>query len=215
MKLKWKKVLRDPGFWLLLGVNVFLIYEYEIKPSLFITLLFIYWSQSVLPGLFNFVDMLTSKRVDVSHFADGDKIKNARAFTIRTAFFFLFHYGFFHIAYFIFICVKKGASPIDWGIYQKVIIIFIILQLFTFIQHKVQNKKVSADIGKMMAMPYLRIIPMHLCILIPAFLNITAYTVFLVLKVLCDMIAYAVTTNYSTKNDTAANMTAINMDSTL
>lgn len=103
--LKLKKTLLDPSFWILLVANIYLVYKYEQNPGIFTTIIWLYWSQSVLYGLFNFVDILTVKQVeqtdplspDLSGTLVGGK-GNIRAFT---AWIFLFHYGFFHLVYFI------------------------------------------------------------------------------------------------------------------
>lgn len=216
--LKLKKTSRDPSFWILLVANIYLVYKYEQNPGIFTTIIWLYWSQSVLYGLFNFVDILTVKQVeqtdplspDLSGTLVGGK-GNIRAFT---AWIFLFHYGFFHLVYFIFLSSMKNAGPFDWVLFKYYIIIFLVFQLINFVQHKMYNNRTRGDIGKMFITPYLRIIPMHLCILVPAFLNITNLTVFLVLKVITDVLMYLLT-NIPYQKDSTAEITALNIRSTI
>jgi hypothetical protein len=62
MKLKWWKILIDPAFWVLLGVNVYLVYKYEQRPEIFTTLIWLYWSQSILYGLFCYFEIRSSNK---------------------------------------------------------------------------------------------------------------------------------------------------------
>ena len=208
--MKLKRALTDPTFWILLGVNVALVYSYEQNPGIFTTLIWLYWWQSVLYGIFTFLDILTTRSVAVG----GVKVeeKNDKGASI-SAWFFLFHYGFFHLVYFIFLSTMEKTGPFEMEFFKKFLIIFVVFQVFSFIQHKIQNRKTPPDFGKMIATPYIRIIPMHLCILLPAFIGVSNLTVFLVLKVACDVIMYVATTRYYNKNEVSANAAMMNIDS--
>lgn len=215
MKLKWSRIIADPSFWILLAVNVYLVYQYELNPAIFTTLIWLYWSQSVLYGTFNFLDMLTTGKVDRRSLVDVDAKTSDRTISTGYAWFFLMHYGFFHLVYFIFISTMTKLADFDWQFFYRYLGIFAAFQLFSFIQHKIQNRKQPADIGKMMALPYLRIVPMHLCILIPAFLHVASLTIFLVCKVICDMLSYVVANSFLSREQAMANTATINMDSGL
>jgi hypothetical protein len=216
--VKLKKVLIDPSFWILLLANVYLVYKYEQNPAVFTTLIWLYWSQSVLYGLFNFVDILTVREVEIpgqpALDLSGTLVGGKGSIKAATAWIFLFHYGFFHLVYFIFLFTMKSTGPFDWVLFKYYIVVFLAFQLINFIQHKIYNKRSKADIGKMFSTPYLRIIPMHLCILIPAFLHITNLTIFLVLKVITDVLMYLVTSSPYKRNP-MAEITALNIKSTI
>ena len=68
-----------------------------------------------------------------------------------------------------------------------------------------RRKKTMADqkenVGKMFFIPYLRIIPMHLMILLPAFLDIGVSLVFLILKTVADIGMYIATSGMRTPNE--------------
>jgi len=214
--MNWRKVLTDPSFWILLGVNVWMLYSFEHNPQIFTTLIWLYWTQSVLYGLFNFLDMETVRKADMS----GMDIKPLKDMSgkqaARTAgWFFLVHYGGFHFAYFIYLLITKHSGPFDWDMYKKVIAAFLVFQVINFVQHKIQDRTRSANIGRMFAIPYLRIVPMHLCILLPAFFHWTNLTVFLVLKIITDMIMYVITNSYYKKDITVADATSVNLESTI
>jgi mannose/fructose/N-acetylgalactosamine-specific phosphotransferase system component IIC len=74
-------------------------------------------------------------------------------------------------------------SLFDWPFFKYYLGIFFVSLAVNFIGHKIQKRTMGDNLGKIMLLPYLRIIPMHLCILVPAFFSITRLTVFLVLKV--------------------------------
>ncbi len=198
--MRRKKVLTDPGFLVLIGINAYLVYHYYHHPEIFTTLIWLYWSQSVLMGVFTFFDMLTVQKVrtDPANPA-GALFKQDQAATKETtsnrpsAFFFLFHYGFFHVVYLVFISTMKRTGPFQWEFFKYFILAFLIGQIFTFIQHKVAQRQAKTDMGAMFFIPYLRIIPMHLTIILPSFLGIGNMGIFLILKSAADIVMYIAT----------------------
>ena len=189
-----RKLLLDTGFWSLLGWNIFLIYYQLHHPDEFKTILWIYWAQSVLIGLFNFLDILTlQKVVPGSWKEEGKKVSDIRAKGCA-AFFFLFHYGFFHLVYIIFLfAFVKTTGQFDFNFFVLSVLIFFFTLLVSFIQRKTIYAKVPGNVGYMFLLPYLRIVPMHLTILLPAFIGVSAVTVFIVLKTIMDVLLYIIT----------------------
>lgn len=208
--MKRRPLFTDPGFWLLIGVNVYLVYHYYQHPEIFTTLIWLYWAQSVLLGIFNFFDMITTKRLIPLKNSEPNALE---ALTVQNpevtveskgepgysksnigmALFFAFHYGFFHIVYMVFIATMKRSGPFQWEFFKYFLIAFFVGQVITFIQHKIRQRTMSANMGAMFFIPYIRIVPMHLTILLPAFLGISNMGIFLILKSLADVIMYAVT----------------------
>src|SRR5512138_2288391 len=90
-----QKILRDPSLWALTGLNIFFIYEVKDDPKQYTTVIWLYWLQSVLIGLFNFIDMLTikTKNIDVSNMTFNDKPATPAGAKGCLPVFFLFHYG--------------------------------------------------------------------------------------------------------------------------
>jgi len=70
---------------------------------------------------------------------------------------------------------------------------FIIEAIISFKQRKEAERGASLSIGTIFFLPYLRIVPMHLTIIIPKFLNIQTSIFFLVLKTLADIGFYLLT----------------------
>src|SRR5512141_96428 len=96
-----KKVLYDPSFLFLLSANIFCLWYYSAHQDGFATIVWIYWFQSVIVGLFNFLDLLTIKKFSAAGFKLNDQPVTGQNKGCA-AWFFLVHYGFFHFGYMIF-----------------------------------------------------------------------------------------------------------------
>ncbi len=182
----------DPGFWFLLLINSWLIYYYLQTPGEFNTIVWIYWLQSVLIGLFTFIQLLRIKNPDEKSLTMNNQpiTKNSMG---CAAFFFLAHYGLFHFVYAIFLLVSfsKGANT-------KMILItgciFLIESTMQLLRRRNNTFEQKENVGKIFLTPYLRIVPMHLMILLPNILDMSVTVVFLILKTMADIAMYMVTT---------------------
>ncbi|QNA45545.1 DUF6498-containing protein [Lacibacter sediminis] len=187
-----QRIVKDPGFWFLLLMNGYLIYYYQQQPGEFNTIIWIYWLQSVLIGLFNFFDLMSVKNPDSTSMSLNSQPVTKGSMGCA-AWFFLLHYGFFHFVYAIFLLVGKHS-----GVNGKLLLItagiFVIESTIQFIRKRNSLQLEKVNVGKMFFTPYLRIVPMHLMILVPSFLGITASVLFLVLKTVADAGMYLLTT---------------------
>lgn len=185
----FKKLFYDPSFLFLLAANIFCLWYYSTHKDGFATIVWIYWFQSVIIGLFTFLDLLTIKKFS----ADGFKL-NDQPVTEKNqgcaAWFFLVHYGFFHFGYMIFLFVQLGVSTVNTNILMLVIGGLLIEGIMSFRKRKELEKTQSFSIGTLFFLPYLRVVPMHLMILGPVFLGWQASSIFLVLKMLADILSY-------------------------
>ena len=187
-----QRIIKDPGFWFLLLMNGYLIYYYQQQPGEFNTIVWIYWLQSVLIGLFNFFDLLSVKNPDATSMSINSQPVTKSSMGCA-AWFFLLHYGLFHFVYAIFLLVGKSS-----GVNGKLLLItagiFVAESTIQFIRKRSTLQSEKVNVGKLFFMPYLRIVPMHLMILVPSFLGITASVLFLVLKTAADAGMYLLTT---------------------
>jgi len=191
-----QKILRDPAFWALIFMNLLFIYEYKENPKHYTTIIWLYWCQSVLLGVFNFFDMLTLKNASVENMTINGKPATVRQAKGCLPIFFLFHYGIFHLVYFVFLLVDFKISDMDFGMWKWAIAGIFVNQLILFVQNKTKYAGIKRNIGTMFFIPYLRIVPMHLTILLPKFLGWTPALTFLILKTVFDIIGHLVTTKY-------------------
>ncbi len=192
----FKKILRDPALWALVFMNVFFIYEYQGDPKQYTTIIWLYWCQSVLLGVFNFFDMLTLKNIKVDNFKINGRPATAAQARGCLPVFFLFHYGLFHLVYFVFLAVDLKFSNVDFGFWKWAIFGILLNQVIHFVQNKTKYADIPRRISAMFFTPYLRIVPMHLTILLPKFLGWTPAITFLILKTVFDIISHIATTRY-------------------
>lgn len=187
-----QRILKDPRAWFLLLINSYLIYYYLQNPTEFNTIVWIYWLQSILIGFFTFIELLKAENPDETSMKMNDQPVTKKNIGCA-AFFFLFHFGFFHLVYAIFLLTGFSA-----GANAKIVLItggiFLVESTIDLIRRRSTKKEGEKEnIGKMFFVPYLRIIPMHLMILLPGLLGYGASVTFLVLKTLADIGMYIAT----------------------
>ncbi|HQW83031.1 MAG TPA: DUF6498-containing protein [Ferruginibacter sp.] len=184
-----KKYFSNPYFLLLLAGNLYCIWYFKNHSNGFTTVIWIYWIQSVIIGFFNFIDLLTIKNYDT-----GDTKLNGQPITEKNKgclpWFFLMHYGLFHFVYGIFLLVKFSLLNVDKSFLLIGVAAFLAESLAGFIRRKVAEQELMFNIGSLFFLPYLRIVPMHLVILVPAFLGIQPSIIFLLLKTLADIFSF-------------------------
>ncbi len=196
-----KRLFSNPSILFLLAGNLYCIWYYENHPGSFATIVWIYWFQSIIIGFFNFLDLLTVKNFDSADFKMNDKPVTTGNKGCA-AWFFLFHFGFFHIGYGVFLLVTYSILTVDKVIWMLGVATFLMESVFNFMRQKQIERTVKVNLGIMFFMPYLRIIPMHLMILLPTFIGWTPSLLFLVLKTVADILSYLLYHHiYSTNKD--------------
>lgn len=174
----------------------------------FPTLLLAYWLQSVIIGVFQALRMM---RVEQPEFNTSNKVSfrlngkdintlhgQVGKFFMST--FFVFHYGIFHLVYFIFIVVFGATGMFDggfrdigsvtvWGVTISGVfittLIFFVNHLISFITNREETQG-KVNMGMMMIYPYARIIPMHLTIIFGAMFQFPL-ELFMGLKTVADV----------------------------
>jgi hypothetical protein len=186
-----KRLLTDPGFYGIMALNVYFIFEFQKDPAQYDTIIWLYWTQSIIIGFFTFLEISTTSKFR------SDEIKVKDSLMARpgcgTGTFFLLHYGFFHLVYFVFLASDLGLKKIDVSFFKIAILAVFMSQLVFFVQHKFSYRENPPSLGKLFVQPYIRIIPMHLTILLPAFIGLAPSLTFLVLRGILDVVGYIVT----------------------
>ncbi len=184
-----KNAFLNPSLLFLVAANIFCIWYYSEHPDGFSTIVWIYWFQSIIIGLFNFLDLLTLKKFDAGTFKiNGEPATDKNKGCI--AWFFLVHYGAFHFGYAIFLLVQLGISNLNSSVIMLVVAGFFVEGIISFRKQKAIENVNPVSIGALFFLPYLRIVPMHLMILGPLFFGWQASTLFLLLKTGADVLAY-------------------------
>lgn len=163
--------------WALIISNVSIIFFAVYENLGILEVLWIYWIQSVIIGVFNFIKILSLKDFSTEGFKQGNKqVPVTNAAKISTALFFLFHYGFFHFVYAIFLgsglpmFFGSKAESISSNYFLYAIIIFFINYTIEFIYY-LKEREPKPELGALMFAPYPRIIPMHLTIIFAGFVG--------------------------------------------
>jgi hypothetical protein len=198
-----KRKFNDPAILFLIAGNMYCIWYYGNHPADFVTVVWIYWFQSIIIGIFNFVDLLTIKNYDTGNLEMDNKPVSAGN-KGGIAWFFLFHYGVFHIAYAVFLLVDFGVRSVNKIILLTGLAAFFLESIINFIRQKQIERTVTFNLGNLFFLPYLRIIPMHLMILLPAFFGWKPSLLFLILKMGADMLSFLLYHHLYSKNKVAA-----------
>lgn len=188
--------LGDPSFWGLILSNLFSIVMALLQGWDLHELMWVYWAQSVVIGLINFYRILSLKEFSTENFYINDRPVSPTPETRRnTAFFFLFHYGFFHLGYLAFIWQEMPLSDADLPRIVFLVLCamgFMTAHGFSFVHNLGRDfKDRKPNIGTIMFYPYMRIVPMHLTIIIGGAAvesgpGTQALLLFMVLKTLAD-----------------------------
>ena len=156
-------------------------------------LLWPYWLQSVVIGWYARRRMLGLDRFSTEGFtSNGRRVPEDDPASKRsTAGFFTLHYGFFHLAYLVFLCKEHALhARRDWLVLVACGASFVLSQRETFAVQHAADLRGRPNLGTLMFTPYLRIVPMHLAILLGARLGGGAamLAVFTALKTASDLL---------------------------
>jgi hypothetical protein len=185
-----KSFYSNPAFLSLLGINLIILWEYLQQKDSLNQVIFLYWVQSSLIGIFTFIEMMVLKPKEQSGKGFINTSIGLPEKTGCMGGFFAVHYGFFHLVYFVVISIKLKGNISSPTLLQTMLGLLIV-QLIHFYQNR---KYVQAggqiNTSSLFMLPYLRIIPMHLFILAPVFLGISAGWIFIILKIIADLLTY-------------------------
>jgi len=177
------------------------------------TVLFIYWAQSIIIGIFTVISLIRADTAaltaDISQSAEGNVSVGmmnryfARYYKYFIAGFFTFHYGLFHVVYYEFIVdsgffgVVDFSSPEVWASCG----LFFVNHLYSSLYYRHDERKGGGYIAEEFTYPYSRIFPMHLTIIFGAIIvsvlsaagiesTLPVVVLFLVLKVYADLLMH-------------------------
>ena len=159
----------DSSVWMLLVANGVVLAIALVADWRLADLMSVYWIQSVAIGGSYFMRILSLEKFSTENFRiNGRHVDPTPETKRQTAFFFLLHYGGFHVGYLIFIATEApGALNVDIGLLVCAIA-FIVDHMYSYRYHRELDRQGTPNIGTLMFTPYLRIIPMHLTIVIGA-----------------------------------------------
>jgi len=193
----------DLSLWFLLFSNIVTIYFAITENWDLSVIVWVYWFQSITIGFFNFIRILQLKEFSTENFQiNGHSVQPTEKTKVSSALFFLFHFGFFHFVYFVFLSTggitfnetsQNTLNFVEVKYIALAVLLFFINHLFSFFYNKPQDTR-KQNIGSLMSYPYARIIPMHLTIIFGTMFG-GALSLFLTLKTFADIIMHIVEHN--------------------
>jgi hypothetical protein len=204
----FQKTLKDKSAMSLVMANFITLLFTLIEGWSFQTLMWIYWSQNVIIGLFHFVKILSFKGAPAEGIkANKNPAKPVKTAKVGIAFFFLVHYGIFHLVYAIFLSIgfsfghnKVKFVPEDDMVFVAIsIFAFFANHLYSFVYNRKRDSLTKANFGRALFAPYIRIVPMHLTIIfggvflmaLGPYSNLPITIIFLGLKTVADVIMHS------------------------
>lgn len=187
----------DPSLWTLLASNLITIAVALFQGWDAGVLMWVYWSQSVIIGMFNAVRIWNLRNYSTDDFYVNNKpVQPSPGLPRSTAIFFAFHYGFFHFVYFIFLIGMARIPLQDVKLAALCAAAFFVNHLFSFRYNLEADASSRPNIGTVMFFPYARILPMHLAIIFGGGFfggkGRGMLLIFLGLKTVADLIMHAV-----------------------
>lgn len=153
--------LRNPSYIIIVVTNIaiFFIPGLDIKTQS-ATILWIYMVQSLMIGVVHFFKLIFYRFAKPVRTTDW---KNPKAIAV----FFLFHFGFFHFLYTFFISPSKA----DWSLVWQGASVFAFGLFVNTIRHYSQENSRKYNANDFMFLPYVRIIPIHIAIILGGFFS--------------------------------------------
>lgn len=191
-----REAATDASLFVLLATNaIVLAIALHLGMSLR-SLMFIYWMQSVVIGACNVARILTLERFSVRgvHATWGELEETPRT-KWQIAVFFVVHFGLFHLVYLAFLFLARGGEALAFSTGLAFCgLAFAVNHLFSLRRNMAKDAEGQPNIGTLMFMPYLRIVPMHVMICTGlVFAGGTASIVFFaVLKTIADALMHVV-----------------------
>ncbi len=194
--VSWRHWLRaDWSTISLLGSNLFVIVLAVVEGWALREVIWIYWGQSVIIGLSNFARILRLRRFSTEGVRVNDRPVDPTPQTRRqAAFFFLFHYGFFHAGYLVFLAAQTELPREQLPLVLTCLAAFAANHAFSLVYNWRRDAEGCPNLGMIMLLPYGRILPMHLTIVLGVFLakGVGGTVFFLLLKAGADLLMHGV-----------------------
>jgi len=198
IKLQRHETLFDKPLLILLVSNILTILLAIIFEWRLFELIWVYWAQSIIIGFYNWRRMRSLRNFSTKGLRmNNNSVPETEQGKKNITNFFMAHYGLFHLVYFIFLLSGDSLeiSVLQLSGFIISIFLFIYNHHYSYRYNLELDTKGKPNIGAMMFIPYARIIPMHVIIILGAqFSGTTMMSVvlFLSLKTLADLAMHVV-----------------------
>ena len=155
-------------------------------------MMMVYWVQSVIIGITNVIRILNLQKFSTAGFSsNGRPVPTDESGKRGTAWFFAFHYGFFHLGYLVFLLASSrgGAGLGSAAGLGLCALVFALNHGYSMMHNIRRDARGTPNLGTLMFLPYARIFPMHLLIILGASVAATPlhFALFVFLKILADV----------------------------
>lgn len=183
----------DSSIWLLVGANGLVVGLALLGGWQLIDLMLVYWTQSLIIGGFSILRILSLQDFSTAGFKiNKQSVEAVPATKRKVASFFAFHFGFFHVGYLIFMSTGSfGELRVGLDLLVGALA-FGVNHLFSWRYHRDLDRQGKPNIGTLMFLPYVRIVPMHLTIIFGAMAPAGGILLFTVLKTGADVVMHQV-----------------------
>ena len=190
-----ESALSDSSVWGLLIANLTTIIVAVKQDWSLVQVMWVYWCQSVIIGLFNFWRMMSLERFSTRGISSSSgPVPPTREARREMAWFFLAHYGIFHFVYLVFLLIALFRAKLVVFAPEPLLLVllFLINHAWSFFRNRGREADSVPNIGTLMLLPYARVIPMHLTLVFGGLFIANKYWLvfFLLLKTLADLIAH-------------------------
>ncbi len=122
--------------------------------------------QSIVIGYYSRQRMLALEHFSTDNLRiNGQPVEPTPETQRQVANFFVLHFGAFHLAYLVFLLSSSGdLQALDWLVFGTMTAGFVWNHRSSYEQHITADRQGCPNIGTMMFLPYLRVVPMHLTI---------------------------------------------------
>ena len=146
----------------LLALGIALALRFSLRD-----MMLVYWIQSIVIGLSNVVRIARLHEYSTEGVKlNGQPVEPTAATKHRAAAFFALHYGVFHAVYLAFILSERDAGPLAQpGVYGMLAFAFAANHFFSLRHNLASDAAGKPNLGTLMFMPYVRIVPMHFTII--------------------------------------------------
>lgn len=159
-------------------------------------LVLVYWIQSVIIGVMQVIRILSLQRFSTENFElNKRRVEETPKGKSQVAFFFLVHYGIFHAGYLAVLgdWPKHGAGG-STASYIMCTLVFAVNHGYSMLQNVRRDATGRPNIGTLMFLPYVRIVPMQIIIICGGafFSSTAAFALFGALKIAADAAMHTV-----------------------
>jgi len=159
-------------------------------------LMLVYWIQSVIIGISAAIRILKLDQFSTEDLKmNGQALDEAPSTKAKVAGFFALHYGFFHFIYLMFLAFERNPQPGGSAAgYLLCALVFAANHSYSLVQNVRRDAAGRPNIGTLMFLPYARIVPMHITIIVGGafFGGAAAFALFATLKIAADVVMHTV-----------------------